>query len=93
MLRRFVELRPVVEMYIASDDCFKQYALSDAEWELPNEIMSLFKPLSVATIGLSQSKYFSISFTLPIYIGLIKIFMLFIHRTQDHCKFKFFSMS
>ena len=73
MLRRYVDLRPAVEMYIASDDSLKQYALLNAEWELLEELLKLFKPLYIATVGLSQSKYVSISLTLSIYIGLTRL--------------------
>ena len=41
--------------------------------ELLDELLKLFKPLYIATVGLSQSKYVSISLTLPIYIGLTRL--------------------
>ena len=83
-LRRYVDLRPAVEMYIASDDSLKQYALLNAEWELLDELLKLFKPLYIATVGLSQSKYVSMRVTLPIYIGLMKVFTyIFIYSKRE----------
>lgn len=60
-------------MYIATDDKLKVHRLSDCEWLVVEDLMRLFKPLFVATAGLSQSKYTSLSLTLPIYIGLVKV--------------------
>jgi hypothetical protein len=90
MLRRYVDLRPAVEMYTASDDSLKQYALSNAEWELLNELLKLFKPLYIATVGLPQSKYVSISLTFPIYIGLVKVFTYIFIYSKRETNFKGF---
>ncbi len=78
MLKRILDLRPAVEMFIASDANLKDHKLSDREWLLLKEIMGLFKPLFRATIGLSQSKYTSLSLTLPIYMGLVKVQAVFL---------------
>jgi|LakMenE01Jun11ns_1017448.scaffolds.fasta_scaffold8261441_1 hypothetical protein len=90
MLRRYVDLRPAVEMCIASDDSLKQYALSNAEWELLNELLKLFKPLYIATVGFSQYKYVSSSLTLPIYIGLLKVFTYIFIYSKRETNFKCF---
>ncbi len=90
MLRRYVDLRPAVEMYIASDDSLKQYALLNAEWELLDELLKLFKPLYIATVGLSKSKYVSISLTLPICIGLMEVFTYIFIYSKIETNFKGF---
>lgn len=75
MLKRALDLRPAIDMYIAlaSDAQLKEDGLTEKEWLLLKDIMNLFKPLFLATVGLSQSKYTSLSLTLPIYMGLLKV--------------------
>ena len=59
--------------------------------ELLDELLKLFKPLYIATVGLSQSKYVSISLTLPIYIGLMKVFTYIFIYLKRETSFKAFS--
>ena len=68
MLQRFEDLRPAVEMFISSDP-----KLHTEEWLCLTDVVSLLKPLYQATVALSKSKYTSLSLTVPIYVGLIKV--------------------
>ena len=68
MLQRFEDLRPAVEMFISSDP-----KLHTEEWLCLTDVVSLLKPLYQATVTLSKSKYTSLSLTVPIYVGLIKV--------------------
>ena len=73
MLQRFEDLRPAVEMFISSDPKLHQHRLSEEEWLCLTDVVSLLKPLYQATVALSKSKYTSLSLTVPIYVGLIKV--------------------
>ncbi len=74
MLHRGYKLRKAIEMYISGDPAVKQFQLTNEEWDNLSEILVLLKPLYIATICLSKSKFPSLSTTLPIYICLLKVF-------------------
>jgi hypothetical protein len=73
MLQRFEDLRPAVEMFISSDPKLHQHRLSEEEWLCLTDVVSLLKPIYQAKVALSKSKYTSLSLTVPIYVGLIKV--------------------
>ena len=63
-------------MYISGDPAVKQFQLTNEEWDNLSEILVFLKPLYIATICLSKSKFPSLSTTLPIYICLLKVFFI-----------------
>jgi hypothetical protein len=83
MLDRGYKLRKAIEMYISGDPAVKQFQLTNEEWDNLSEILVLLKPLYIATICLSKSKFPSLSTTLPIYICLLKVFFYSPHPTQS----------
>ena len=75
MLKRVVDLKPAIEMYVATDSNLKKLSLSNDEWNSVSQIVALLKPLYTATLHLSKSKYPSLTTTLPTYIALIKVIL------------------
>lgn len=73
MLKRANDLRSGIEMFIATDNSLKILNLCNEEWETVGKIVSLLKPLYLATMHRSKSKYPSITTTLPTYMALIKV--------------------
>ena len=69
-------------MYISGDPAVKQFQLTNEEWDNLSEILVFLKPLYIATICLSKSKFPSLSTTLPIYICLPKKFFFLPHNTK-----------
>ncbi len=73
MLKRFEDLRPAIEMFISSDPKLHQHRLSEGEWLCLTDVVSLLKPLYQETVALSKSNYTSLSLTVPIYVGPMKV--------------------
>ena len=73
MLKRLVELRAAVEMFVSTDEKLKKLSLSVEEWDMVRHIVDILKPLYLATLHLSKSKYPSLASTLPTYAALIRV--------------------
>ncbi len=78
MLQRFYDLQFAVTMFLnrvgqSGDNSMEKFRLSDFELEQLKHILELLKPLYVATVNLSKSKFSSLSTTLPVYMGMIKV--------------------
>jgi hypothetical protein len=79
MLQRFNDLQFTVNMFLnrvsqSGDNWMEKFLLSDFELEQLKHILEHLKPLYVATaVNLSKSKFPSLSTTLPVYMGMIKV--------------------
>ena len=78
MLQRFYDLMFAVTMFSSriaqsGDNSLEKFKIFDFEWERVKNILEIMKPIYVATVRLSTSKFPSLSTTLPIYMGLIKV--------------------
>ena len=78
MLQRFYDLKNAVILFSnrileSGDHSLENIKLKDYEWEQVNQILELLKPLYAATVTLSKSKFPSLSTTLPVYMGMIKV--------------------
>ncbi len=61
-------------MFAANDLKLKEICLNKSEWAHVQKIVFLLQPLYFATVALSKSKFTSLSATLPIYVGLVKVY-------------------
>ena len=78
MLQRFYDLMFAVTMFSnrisqSGDNSLEKFKLFDVEWERVKHILELLKPLFIATVTLSKSKFPSLSTTLPVYMAMIKV--------------------
>jgi hypothetical protein len=74
MLQRFYDLMFAVTMFYSriaqsGENSLEKCKIFDFEWERVKNILELM----IATVRLSTSKFPSLSTTLPIYMGLIKV--------------------
>lgn len=78
MIKRAVDLRLAIDTYITAsqDEKLNLLKLYPPDWEILSRLCQLLKPLHVATLQLSKSKFLSLSATLPTYIALTKVFLI-----------------
>ena len=76
MIKRCLELRVVIEMYVPSDDKLSLTSITNNKWMKLNSVGNILEPLYGATKYLSQSNYPALGSTLFIYGVLLKVSLL-----------------
>ena len=70
MLNRLLKLRPAVHAVTRLEDPLRQYALSDEDWSLLEQLRRILSIFVKATETLSGSTYPTLSIQLPYYVIL-----------------------